>query len=77
MQVPKNITHFESLQPTVRLKRLQLCSAVSVNLPALSINKCLFNAPKIVLSPVKYSTQNYYQFRQSQRRQRVFPRIKK
>lgn len=68
-----------NLQPYVRLKRLNLQSAVSFRIPSVSINKCFYNGPKVLLSPIKSAIQrvSFISKRSVYRRRRVYPIIKK
>ena len=77
VQIPNNLTNFTLLQPHVRLKKLQLCSATSINIPSTSINKCFYNGPKVVLSPLKYSIHsNISRSLNPFYRHRVYPSIR-
>ena len=58
IQIPNSLNSFTSLQPVVRVKKLQLFSATTVNVPSISINKCFYNGPKIILSPLKSNYSN-------------------
>ena len=62
VQIPKNITNFSLLQPSVRIKPLNLQSASSFHVPSISINKCFYNGPKVVISPLKSSIQRLSSF---------------
>ena len=76
--IPPNITDFKSLQPTVRLRPLQLHSASQFHVPSISINKCFYNGPKVVLSPLKSIISNRsYNIRSLNRRRRLHPQINK
>lgn len=79
VQVPKNISNFSSLQPYVRLKPLFLHSASSVRVPSLSINKCFYNGPKVVLSPLRSCMQRVSSIckQSTYKRHRVYPQINK
>ena len=55
VQVHKNISKLSSLQSYVRIKPLILHSASSVHVPSLSINKCFYNGPGVVLSPLNHA----------------------
>ena len=79
VQVPKDTSNFNSLEPCVRLKLLHLHSATSFHVPSLSVNKCFYDGPRIVISPLK-STLNSFsavQKRSLYKRHRVYPTIQK
>jgi hypothetical protein len=77
VQIPKNVTSFSLLQPSVRIKPLNLQSASSFHVPSISINKCFYNGPRVVISPLKSSIQRLSSFnkRTLHKRHRVYPRI--
>ena len=79
VQVPKNISNFNSLEPYVRLKPLNLNSATSFHVPSLSINKCFYNGPRIVISPLKstFNSISAVHKRSLYKRHRVYPTIQK
>ena len=79
VQIPKNVTSFALLQPSVRIKPLNLQSASSFHVPSISINKCFYNGPKVVISPLKSSIQRLSSFnkRTLHKRHRLPPRILK
>ena len=79
VQIPQNVTNFSLLQPSVRLKPLNLHSASSFHVPSLSINKCFYNGPKVVLSPLKSSIIRIssINIRTLHKKHRVYPKISK
>jgi len=77
VQIPKNVTNFALLQPSVRIKPLNLQSASSFHVPLISINKCFYNGPKVAISPLKSSIQHWSSFNKwtLHKRHRVYSRI--
>lgn len=79
IRIPAHIKDFNALQPSVRLKPINLHSASSFHIPSVSVNKCFFNGPKIILSPLRssihYNISNSIQ--NHHRRYRVYPKTNK
>ena len=77
-QLPKIITNASSLQPVVRLKLINLHSASSIRIPSNSINKCFYNGPRVVLSPLKNARLGSSKFRHIPfKTHRLYPNITK
>ena len=79
VHIPQNFTRFNTLQPTVRLKQLNLGSASSFHVPSLSLSSCFHNGPRVILSPLRSSIIRKTRVNNlsDRRRCRVYPKINK
>ena len=77
IQIPRNTSDISSLQPFVRLRPLNLPSALSFRVPSISFNKCFNNGPRVVLSPLKTSLSYSVDVKPFYKTRRLYPNITK